>query len=315
MANASGQGTIWNLPNYAGDLFSVSPIETPFLTMIGGLSNGGLQTNNFEFPTYSDYELPTPAQPAITETASLTAPAAVGYVRGQGSNVTQIFQEQISISYVKQSNAGRLSGINTAGAENNAPSERDFQIARALEKIARDVNYTFINGTYQKATDAATANKTRGMIELASTVNTVAAADAALSKTLLNSLLLEMYNNGAKFSNMVLFTGGTQKQKLSEIYGYAPADRNVGGVNINQIETDFGYVGVALDRNVPAGTILLAEMSEIAPVFQPVPGKGNFFYEELAKTGASENGQIFGQVGLAHGHANLHGTLTGLATS
>jgi hypothetical protein len=314
MANVSGGGTIWNLPNYAGELFTSDQINTPFLSAIGGLTGGGMQTDNFEFPTYSSYSHNSASQPAITETASLTAPTAISYVRAQATNVTQIFHEKVSISYVKMSNGGRLSGLNTAGQSNNVASEKDFQIAKALEKIARDADYTMLNGAYQIATSAGVANKTRGMIELC-TVNTVAASDAALSKALINSLLLEMYTNGAIFKNVVLWCNGYQKQVLSDVYGYAPTDRNVGGVNIKTIDTDFGNLGVALDRFMPTDTILIAEMSVVAPVFQPVPSKGNFFYEELSKTGAAEEGQIFGQLGLAHGPSYMHGTLTGLKDS
>ena len=82
--------------------------------------------------------------------------------------------------------------------------------------------------------------------------------------------------------------------------------RNIGDTNIKQIETDFGNIGIALDRFMPQTAVLAVEMSAVRPVFQPVPGKGNFFYEELAKTGASEKGQIFGQFGLDHGPAFLH---------
>lgn len=314
MANVSGQGTVWNLPNYAGELFTADALNTPILTAIGGLT-GGLQTENFEFATDSQYNLPTAAQPGISETASLTAPTAIGVVRGQNTNVTQIFQEKVSISYAKLSNGGRMSGLNTAGQQNNTASEKDFQISCALQKIARDIEYTIINGQYQKATAANVANQTRGMLELCSNANTVAASGAGISKALLNELLQEMYNNGAIFSNLVLYTGAHQKVGISDVYGYAPMDRNVGGVNIKQIETDFGNIGIALDRFMPNDTILLAELSVMAPVFQPVPDKGNFFYEELAKAGASEDGQIFGQFGLDHGPAFMHGTITGLSTT
>jgi len=312
MSNVAA-GTVWNLPNYNGELFTSDAINTPFLSMIGGLT-GGMMTNNFEFPTDSQYSHETAAQPAITETASLTAPTAISYVRAQSKNVTQIFQEKVSISYVKMSNADRLSGINTAGALNNAPSEKDFQIARALEKIARDAEFTFLNGAYQIATSAGVANKTRGMIELC-TVNTVDASAGSLSKELLDALLLEMYTNGANFRNMVLFCGGFQKQKISNIYGYAPQSVNVGGLDIQKIETDFGPIGIQLDRFMPAATLGVFDMSMIAPVFQPVPEKGNLFYEELSKVGAAEEGQIFGQMGLAHGPSFMHGTITNLATS
>lgn len=307
-------GTAWNLPNYSGELFTSDLVSQPFLGMIGGLT-GGLMTNNFEFATSSLYSHEAAAQPAITETASLTAPTAISYVRDQSKNVVQIFHEQVSISYAKMASPGRLSGINTAGAANNVISERDFQISTALDKIARDAEYSFLNGVYQIATSAAVANKTRGMIELC-TVNTVSAASAALSKTLMDAFLLEMFTNGAIFKNPVIWCGGFQKQALSNIYGYAPMDRNVGGVNIKQIETDFGNIGIApAHRFMPAGTLLLADMAYIAPVFATVPGKGNLFYEELAKTGAAESGQLFGQIGIDHGPSFLHGTITSLATA
>lgn len=313
MANVAA-GTVWNLPNYTGELFTSDVINTPLLTAIGGLT-GGMMTDNFEFPTDSQYNHETASQPAITETASLTAPTAISYVRAQSKNVTQIFQEKVSISYVRMSNQGRLSGINTAGATNNVPTEKDFQIARALEKIARDVEYSFLNGAYQIATNAGVANKTRGLIELC-TVNTVDASSGALSKSLVDALLLEMFTNGAMFKNMAIFCNGFQKQKLSNIYGFAPQDRNIAGLNVKQIETDFGTLAVMpAHRFMPAGTVLFSEMSVLAPVFQPVPGKGNLFYEELAKTGAAEEGQIFGQIGLDHGPSFCHGTITSLATS
>ncbi len=312
--NATGVGTVWNLPNYAGELFTADPINTPFLTAIGGLT-GGMQTEDFEFATDSQYSLPEPEQPSISETASLTAPQPSNIVRDQNTNVTQIFQEKISISYVKMANAKRMSGLNTAGQQNNVPDEKSWQISRALEKIARDVEYTFINGVFAKSTSADVANKTRGMISLCSDGNTIAAGSKKLTKANMQALFKKMYDAGAVFKNMVLWVNSTQKQIITDLYSYAPTDRNLGGTNIKQLETDFGNIGISLNRFVPQGTILAAEMSVIAPVFQPVPEKGNFFYETLAKTGASEDGQIFGQIGLDHGPKFMHGTITGLAES
>ena len=311
MANEA-TGTLWGLPNYTGELFTADMINTPFLSMIGGLT-GGKMTTNFEFPTSSEYDHEALAQENITENESIAGVTPVNYTRDQSKNVTQIFQAEVISSYVKQSNQGRLAGINTVGASNNIPSELDWQIAKALEGIARRVEWHFLQGTYSIATTADTSNQTRGMIEACS-VNTVAAANAALSKALMDELLLEMFTNGAMFKNMVIFCGGFQKQALSNLYGYAPEDRNVGGVNIKQIETDFGNIGIAAAHRLqPAGTLGLYDMSVISPVFQPVPGKGNLFYESLAKTGAAESGQIFGPIGLNHGPLCAHGTLTGLA--
>jgi hypothetical protein len=145
--------------------------------------------------------------------------------------------------------------------------------------------------------------------------NTVDAAAAGLSKSLIDQLLRTMAGNGAEFINPVVFVNAYQKQKISDIYGYAPEDRNVGGFNIKQVETDFAILGIVWAPNIPTSTLLIADLSICSPVFLPVPEKGVLFYEELSKTGAAEKGQIYGQIGLDYGPEEYHGTITNLATS
>ena len=316
--NITGTGTTFNLPNYAGELFTASPTRTPFLTMIGGLS-GGRKTTHDRFPTGQLYAFPDAAQPSISESDSETAPTATALAREQEYNVTQIFHETISLTYAKMANSGRLEGLNTAGAAANPPSELDWQVARRLEKIARDVEYTFLNGSYVEATSSDVANQTRGMLTLCAGGTTIAAADAELSLDLLQQLYKAMADAGAAFNNMVLFCGSTQKQLISTIYqnqaGFnLPDTREVAGLNIQRIETDFFEMGVVYDPFMPSDSILIADVAACAPVFQDVPGKGVLFLEDLAKTGASERKQLYGEIGLDHGPSFLHGSITGLAT-
>ena len=314
----TGTGTVWNLPNYAGELFTASAKDTPFLSMIGGLT-GGKITNNFEFATGVLFDYPEAAQPAISEQASLTAPTATAIARRQEKNVTQIFQETIDLSYAKQSNMGRLEGLNTAGQVANPADEKAFQISNRLIKIARDVEYTFLNGAYAVATNAGEANKSRGMIELCKSEagTNIAAGEAELTSDLIDALMLQMAQAGAQFVNPVIFCGAYQKQKLTKAYqnqvGFGlPASRNVGGLDIQEVETDFCKLGIIWDKFMPADTILVADLAYIAPVFQPVPDKGVLFEEPLAKTGASDKIQIYGQIGLDHAPAFLHGCIHGL---
>ena len=320
MAQVNEIGTSWNLPNYAGELFTASPSQTPLLSMIGGLT-GGRQTDNYEFPTAVLYDFPEASQPSISETASATAPAASHIARTQEKNVVQIHQEVIDLTYAKQSNGGRMAGLNSANTVANPADEKAWQIQQKLIKIARDVEYSFINGKYALATAANEAHKTRGLMELcASDAGTsIDAASAKLSKTLLDQLFREMADKGAYFGNMVLFCNAQVKQMITNIYAdqfraNMQTTQNVGGMNISSIETDFFKMGVVWDRFMPAGSLLIADVAHIAPVFQAVPGKGVLFQEELAKTGASDKIQIYGQIGLAHGPAFLHGAITGLAT-
>jgi len=318
MPQVNGTGTTFNLPNYAGDLFTASPTQTPFFSMIGGLS-GGKQTDNFEFQTGVVYDLPDAGQPDISEQASTKAPAASHVARSQQTNVVQIHQETIDLTYAKQSNSGRLSGLNTAGQDANPNDEKAFQIQQKLVKIARDIEYSFLNGTYQKTEDGSTSNRTRGMLELCTsdTGTSIDAAGAALTKDLFDQLFREMADNGAVFTNMVLFCNSYIKQAITNLYAdffkaQMQMTQDIAGMNITQIESDFCKVGVVFDPFIKRDSLLVADMAQMAPVFQPVPGKGNFFEEPLAKEGASDKIQIYGQIGLAHAPAFLHGAITGL---
>lgn len=317
MAQVSGLGTTWNLPNYAGELFTADPTQTPFLSMIGGLT-GGRQTDNSEFSTAVLYDFPEAAQPEISEAASAAAPAASHIARTQEKNVVQIHQEVIDLTYAKQSNAGRMSGITTTQPALTG-DEKAWQIQQKLVKIARDVEYSFLCGNYQLADSADKANKTRGMLELCTSEagNSIDAEGEALSKEMLDRLFRKMAEKGAYFGNMVLLCGAYQKQVITDLYAKQfganiSTSRKIGGMNITQIETDFFKMGVVWDRFMPNDAVLIADVAHVAPVFQVVPGKGVLFEEPLAKIGASDRVQIYGQIGLAHGPAFLHGAVTGL---
>lgn len=320
MANVNATGTVWNCPNYVGELYLIGANQTPFLNMVGGLEGDMVRTvKDFEFSLAQPWSLETPSQPEITETASLTAPNPWTYVRGQDKNTCQIFHRSVKISYAKQSVTGSVVADGTTGLvdiTDNQPvqNELDFQIAAHMRQIAVNVEYTFLNGVYQKATNAGVAAKTRGIVTACST-NTVNAANAALSRTLMNSLVAAMATNGAEFANPVIFCNAFQKQKISEIFGYAPQSRNVGGLNINQIETDFALMGVVWAPFMPTSTLLIADLSVCKPVFLPVPGKGVLFYEQIDKAGAADAGQIYGQIGIDYGPEEYHGTITNLATA
>lgn len=145
--------------NYSGMLFNKGNTRTPLSSIIGGRAK---ITNHVEFPTGQEFTSGGGAQPAISESDSLTAPAATVVTRAQKTNVTQIFQESVGISYGKMSNMGTLSGINVAGQQANPMNELDFQVAAKMQKVNRDIEFTFIQGAYNKATNDGEVNKIPG---------------------------------------------------------------------------------------------------------------------------------------------------------
>ena len=301
-------------PNFSGMLFRKGVEETPFSTIIG--ANPTI-TNHVEFVTGQYYEALQGEQPNISEQASLTAPDATVYTRSQLTNVTQIFQNAVYVSYAKESNMGTLSGVNISGQSANPASELSFQTMRAMAKIAQDIEYTFINGEYNKATSDSEVNKTRGILT-AITTNVINAGGSNLSRDLLSHALVAISSAGGDISNMVVGIPAVHMAQLdyeSRHNGLTevPRDRDINGIRVTQVLTPFGLVNVVIMSTIPVGTALVFNPKVMRPVGQPVPGKGNFFLEELAKTGAGTKYQIFGQMGLDHGPEWLSAKITNLS--
>ena len=302
--------------NYSGMLFNKGNTKVPFSTLI---ANRARTTNSVEFVTGLEYETGGGSQPAISESASLTAPEATYITREQKTNVTQIFQESVYISYGKESNMGTLSGVNIAGQTANPANELDFQVAARMAKIARDIEYTFINGEYVKAANDTTANKTRGMLT-AITSNILDLNGEAIRVWDVAEAMKLIYDSQGSTNGLVLWVDPVAMFQLNadaEQNGntIVPGARNVNGLAISTLLTPLGEIGLYLGEFLPAGTVGIFNPDVISRVEQPVPNKGNFFMEELAKTGAGTKYQIFGQLGLDHGPEWMHAKVTDINTN
>lgn len=153
------------------------------------------------------------------------------------------------------------------------------------------------------------------------TVSVIEAA-TTLTPTIVDSLLQDVFDSGGitEQGTATLFVPSRQKRALTAAYAdaYGKANlfqgsRNVGGLNMQTIETDFGTLNIVIDRAVPPDAIAVVSLEQISPVFLSIPGKGVLFEEELAKTGASIKSQIYGEIGLKYGSELSHGVVRGLA--
>ena len=304
--------------NYSGMLFNKGNTRTPLSSIIGPKAK---VTNHVEFAIgqYFTGGATTGSQPEISETSSLTAPDATIVTRAQMTNVTQIFQEAVGVSYGKMSNMGTLSGLNVAGQQANPMTELDFQVARKIEKIQRDMEYTFINGAYNKATSDSEINKTRGLVSAISS-NVTAMSGAPLGLWDIADMVKKIYGSNAPTDRLCVWCDAITMFQINADavqngLTIVPASREINGIALSSVVTPLGIVYLYLGECLPSGTALLLNLDVIAPVYQPVPGKGNFFLEPLAKTGAGEKYQLFGQVGLDHGPEWYHGKWTGISTT
>ena len=101
MAATEGTATSFRVLNYSGMLFNKGNVRTPLSSIIGSKMK---TTSSVEFVIGQEYEGGGDgSQPAISEDASLTAPSPTYVTRDQMTNVTQIFQETVKVSYGKMS--------------------------------------------------------------------------------------------------------------------------------------------------------------------------------------------------------------------
>jgi len=316
MASVAGQGTTYNLPNYTGELFQISPSDTPFLAAIGGL-NGAATTYSTEFEWQTADIRATSA--GNTQVEGADAPTANEQSRANVTNVVEIHQSQVNVSYSKQAARGLKAGSNN-DLTNPVTDELGYQIDQELMAMAVDVEKSFVSGVYAKPANNSTARKTCGILSAISTnVSANGGTGRALSKTIVDTFLATMFTNGSPLrqATTVFMVGSGQKIALSNLYSTAVLNaptqtRNLGGVAIDTIITDFGTFGVMLNRWMPAGQIAVVDLGVCQPVFLEVPGKGRLFVEPLAKTGASDKYQLYGEVGLKYGPEIYHGLIKDL---
>jgi hypothetical protein len=325
MPGITGMITSFNTPNYLGELFGLTPTDTPLLSAIGGLT-GGQSTDSTIF-TWQTHDLRAP-DAARQRLEGADAPPPEARTRLNAFNVVEIHQEALSISYTRQAATGQFASTGSAvptsvGVTGTNPvgDELTWQSQRAVEQIARDIEQTFISGTYAQPADNATPRRTRGLLQAIATNVITNANPAALTEAMILDLLQMVWTNGGitVSETATLICGAVQKRKLTKIFitdkGYEERTRNVAGVNLQTIETDFGLLNIMLNRYMPADQIAVSSLDELAPVFLRVPGRGFLFAEPLAKTGASDRFQIYGEVGLRYGNERSHGKITNLTTT
>ena len=314
MTGITGLGTTYDLPNYVGELFGASPEDTPFLSAIGGLT-GGRSTGGATLFTWQGYDL-RDADEDRQRLEGADAGDGEQRVRYSDHNVVEIHQEAVALSYTRQAANGAVAPADGAtvvvGGTRITTGELAWQLEQQFKQIARDVEKTFLVGSFQNPTDNTKPRKTRGLLEAVK--SNVATADRLTEDAVLN-LFQEVWENGGiqESETRAVIVGAGLKRELTRIFikekGYTESSRNVGGVNLQTFETDFGRASIMLDRYCPSDTLVVASLEDCAPRFLEIPGKGHFFAEPLAKTGSADKVQIYGEIGLEYGNERKHGKL------
>jgi hypothetical protein len=314
MALGTGIQGVFAPVNVAGALFVKTDTTTPLFNRLGGVAHGSR-----EFIVGSDYELAASSATAqISEDASVTAPAPSYDSPVQVKNVTEIHMKAVRSTYRKISNVDALTGLNLAGQENNVKNPLALAIRNRLAELRNDLENTIINSEYNLATTSAEVDRTRGLNE-AIVTNVIEAAGAELNPDILMEVARAFAGTPFGLNGVLGVLNAEQIVQLNKIITDEGHRASMGdaGSNLLTYLTPFGRMtflegGHRFQTNGTAGFYRLGVCRN---VLHPVPGMGSVFYEPLAKTGATEHGQIYAQWGLDHGLEWQHAKVTGLATT
>ena len=254
MSGISGIGTTFGLPNYHGELFAITPTDTPLMAMSGGLTGGGSVTDTIVEWQSSDLRDPE-IRPRLE---GGPAPAAEARVRANITNRVQIFHEKVETSYTKQAATGRYATAN-GGTPNPVVNEHSWQVMESLKQIARDVNYSMWNAVRNDPADNTTARQMAGLLSVLAS-NAQVAGKALSSGTAATDTVTATH--GLVVDDKVVFTSvgasttikpgrfywvvnitGTTAFKVSATKGGAPI--TIGTANVSFYEAKVAQVATA----------------------------------------------------------------------
>ena len=316
--------TTFTRTNYTGFLGYFAP-ERSLLNLVGGIRAGpdGLMdvgiANTIKFSMGQFHTVAGGAQPSISEDDAQAGKAPTTKTRASEYNVVQIFQEATDVSYLADSDDTKVVTSMGIGGADTPIDEGVFQIAAHLEKVATDLDYTMMKGTYHESSGSADPAGTRGIATACST-NLVNASGGTISKELIKELARSMFTNGAPRKRPVIFAPAVLLDDITDLYEYQPQDWNIGGTQVKTILTNWGRFGLEPCVNLADTEIVIVDLDFVKVVGLPVRDKekggfkGVLFDEPLARVGGGDKHQIYGQLGVDYGSEKYHGRIYGLTT-
>lgn len=360
-----------NINNFTGELFKVGGQRTPLMSAVGGLNGGKVLNSTFWQIQVEDNAIinsePTKGQEGSTPTEYL------GRDRAAFTYVTQIFHKGVQMTYTALASTGNQNpfdlsanivnssdgdGTTTAADKlglfggNPVNDEFALQLEKALEKVAREVEWFAFNGTFADGANVTPGSGTREMrgikewVELnANASNSVAASanplggniyyndtvgdgsgtDQVLNWDAIAGAMKRLYDAHAPLKQPVLCVSPKQlldlnKELLAGNVGITgaiiPRDRSIAGVDIDTVVTPFGSIGMmVIDPDIlPANKAFILDLAYVQPVFTNIPGFGTVFVRDLDQDANARIGKaIYMEMGFEFGPPSYHCEISDVA--
>ncbi|MBO71681.1 MAG: hypothetical protein CL508_05135 [Actinobacteria bacterium] len=360
--NASTPIYAQNINNFTGELFKVGGQRTPLLSAVGGL-NGGKTLSSTYWQVQVDDSYTISSEPSKGQEGS-TPTEYLGRKRAAYTHVTQIFHKGVQMTYTALASTGNQNpftlsaaiteqsdgdGTTTGGTAqglfggNAVNDEFALQLEKAMEKVAREVEWFAFNGSFSDGANTSAGSGTREMygVDVWITLNKNQSNSAAveplggncyyndtsgdgtgtsqvISFATISGALKRMYDNHAPMKSPVLCVSPQQLLDLNnelvkgtvDIAGaIIPRDRNIAGVDIDTVVTPFGSIGLmVIDPDImPSGSAFILDLAYIQPVFTNIPGYGTVFVRDIDQDANARIGKaIYMEMGFEFGPPSYH---------
>jgi len=358
-----------NINNFTGELFKVGGQRTPLLSSVGGLNGGKVLNSTFWQIQVEDNAIitsePTKGQEGSTPTEYL------GRDRAAYTYVTQIFHKGVQMTYTALASTGNQNpfdlsanivnssdgdGTTTAADKlglfggNPVNDEFALQMEKALEKVAREVEWFAFNGGFSDGANTTPGSGTREMRGIAEWVELNANSDNSTAPTatggniyyndtdedgtgtdqVLNwdaiaGAMKRLYDAHAPLKQPVLCVSPKQlldlnTELLSGNVGITgaiiPRDRSIAGIDIDTVVTPFGSIGMmVIDPDIlPSNKAFILDLAYIQPVFTNIPGFGTVFVRDLDQDANARIGKaVYMEMGFEFGPPSYHCEISDVA--
>lgn len=275
-------------------IVNITPTKTPMLSAFAKVKAKGT------LHEWLQDSLEAAGTNVVVEGSDAVAGTVIPRVRV--NNYCQINRKTYQISDTQEA-------VDKAGIE----SENDYQREKKLKEVARDMEYSLVNGT-GNAGASGTAREIKGVLAfITENVETgTGTGNETLTEDMYNDLLQTIYDGGGDPDTT--YVNGFQKRKISGFSGNAT--KNIDAKEkkaINSIgiyESDFGIQRIFLSRFMSADTVVALERDKwrIA-MLRSVKST------PLAKVGSSTKTMIEAEWTLEALHQAASGKITQLNTA
>ena len=351
-----------NINNFTGELFKVGGQRTPLLSAVGGL-NGGKVLNSTYWQVQVEDNATISSEPDKGKEGH-TPTEYLGRDRAAYTYVTQIFHKGVQMTYTALASTGNQNPFDLSanitnfsdGKATNAAGDKQalfggnpindefaLQLEKAMEKVAREVEWFAFNGSFSDGANTTPGTGEREMygvdhwITINKNANNAAAVNPlggnfyyndssgdgtgssqVLSFKTIAGALKRMYDNHAPMKSPVLCVSPQQLLDLNnelvkgtvDIAGaIIPRDRNIAGIDVDTIVTPFGSIGMmVVDPNIlPASSAFILDLAYIQTVFTNIPGFGTVFVRDLDQDANARIGKaIYMEMGFEFGPPSYH---------